>query len=99
MDRKPVAGELSGDEGGDGALAGPAGAVDADEQSPLAGHAVISGSVRRSPEVTGQTSASTAPIRSPAAMTAAGQPLPHCPAMPQDRQVGLAPISYFPANR
>ena len=73
--------------------------VDADEQPRLAGSSVISGSSRRSPEVTGQTSASTAPIRRPAAMTAAGQPLPHCPAMPQDRQVGLVPISYRSVNR
>src|ERR1017187_1449698 len=66
--------------------------VEADE-GPADAHAGISGSSRRSPDVTGHTSASTAPIRSPAEMTAAGQPLPHEAAMPHAPQVGLAPIA------
>src|SRR5258708_630139 len=90
-DLQPAAGELAADKRGGGRLAGAARSVEADED-PADAHAGISGSSRRSPDVTGHTSASTAPMRSPAEMTAAGQPLPHEPAIPHEPQVGLAPI-------
>jgi hypothetical protein len=62
------------------------------------GHTGINGSRRLSAVVTGQTSASTVPIRSPAEITAAGQPFPQEPAMPQDRQVALPPICRRPVS-
>src|SRR5215470_2135686 len=46
------------------------------------------------PVVTGHTSASRSPIRPPAAITAAGQPLPHDAFKPHEAQLALLPIAY-----